>query len=298
MGKNQFEDNATNALVLILRGNNKAKARLIFDFLVSKCNPKPKFEDVDYFSTRESTTDQTKPDITIHYKNNKFNDYHIEVKDKNSALTDSEKNPKSRDVFLIPDDYKHEKDIKSEILYWKDLFEKIDTEFGGECFDELKLTRASLWIKESGSFDAYVAKALKLFCYLAKDYEEIKFEAFDEYFIQDENQGFWISIEISPTAIDNYILLSFEKEDVLIEWQKLNKNDSFTKTATAKLEKDHYEHFQNQYVHTYCKKIANRSDFMKMAILDNYKKTEEFKEFEEIIIKEFNKLRAIYEECN
>ncbi|GEM_PF-3874338 len=111
---NQFEDNATNALVLILKGRNKTKAKFIFDFLIKKWNKKIDFENLDEVKTREEFNlkngKTTKPDIVLKFKSN-IPDYKVEVKDKNAKLTSSEKDPTSRDVFLIPENYIYKKDI-------------------------------------------------------------------------------------------------------------------------------------------------------------------------------------------
>lgn len=216
---NQFEDNATNALVLILKGRNKTKAKFIFDFLISKSDMREKvsFEDLSDVRTREkfyfNKKKYTVPDILLKFKNN-LQEYKVEVKDKNSGLTDGEKNKKNRDVFLIPKGYRHEREIPIEnIIYWEKLFKEIDLEFGGECFDELNLTRDSLGIRSIASFDSYLAKALEVFCYLSAKEDFIKFKKLSQLWKDtDKYQGFWIECE------DNYIF-SFEKEDILIEYE-------------------------------------------------------------------------------
>lgn len=215
MEKNQFEDNATNALVLILRGKNRAKAKLIFDFLIEKWKNKGGivFDDLDAVETRKSLRDNTTPDIVLKFKNNS-QECKVEVKDKNSGLTDGEKAINNRDVFLIPEGYSHKDDIPiKSIIYWETLFRRIDFEFGGECFDELNLTRDSLGIRSIASFDSYLAKALEVFCYLSAKEDFIKFKKLSQLWKDtDKYQGFWIECE------DNYIF-SFEKEDILIEYE-------------------------------------------------------------------------------
>lgn len=77
---NQFEDNATNALVLILRGKNKARAKLIFDFLYSKYEKThPQFEDLEEITTRESLNDNTKPDIAAQIQGRTAYEYLVDI---------------------------------------------------------------------------------------------------------------------------------------------------------------------------------------------------------------------------
>ena len=136
----------------------------MFDFLVQFNKEDLLFSDFLKAETQESLTG-TRPDLTLYFKNNK--EYYIEVKDKNSALTDSEKLKDNRHVFLIPNNYRE--DLKKQIptdhiLYWEALFKKIDDEFNGLHFPELKVTKETLGIKgeQIMTLDTYKAKVYEV----------------------------------------------------------------------------------------------------------------------------------------
>lgn len=142
----QLEDNATKSLSFILNTGSKVRKKLILDFLVLNDNSQYSYEEFIECKTQEKQGD-TIPDLILYFKNRK--EFKIEVKDKNSTLTKAEKEETTRDLFLIPKEYKYENEFpeNAKIKYWEDLFDKIDEEFNGQGFDEMNVTRFCLGIK-------------------------------------------------------------------------------------------------------------------------------------------------------
>lgn len=108
------EDEVTSHLGT-LEGEDK---KIVYDFLL-----KPfKFTHKDVISVDVRTQHlNTIPDLEIHCV---FRTIKVEVKIKDADLTESEREPINRDLFLIPRGYRYENEIPSQCkkLLWEDLF--------------------------------------------------------------------------------------------------------------------------------------------------------------------------------
>lgn len=135
---NIYENAATEAIRSFFDNEPRWKNEILFNFLLEPFNLK--LDDIEKIET-QNYLKGTIPDFTVKTKNNgalKF-----EVKINNVGLTSSEKGEKNRDAFLIRKNYIHIKDIRPtcKILYWEDLFERIDKKGAMTEFARLALVR-------------------------------------------------------------------------------------------------------------------------------------------------------------
>lgn len=106
---------------------------------------------------------------------------------------------------------------------------------------------------------SYLAKALEVFCYMTKN-NAIKFKELTQLWRDSEkDQGFWIKCE------DNF-MFSFEKEDILIEYEYGEKNiKNIEKEFREKYASDYNEKygvFNGDKCKTFYIKVFNRTDLM------------------------------------
>lgn len=262
----QFEDNATKSLALILNHSYRAKKKLIFDFLVQHHKEKFKFENFDSAETHAKLNGSI-PDLILHFSGTD-DVYRIEVKDKDSQLTDSERDRTNRDVFLIPKDYSYEKDIPVvEKIYWEDLFEQIDDEFDGLQFEELKLTRHTLGI-ERGKFmtlDTYKARLFEIFSRLEAINPSFKVDFDNENnditHYEKDDDGWNIVYFDCGTVFTNDTLKDaeigchfwFGNEEVYIAFGNNKKDDYFSCYYDDLISAENYEDTNTEYENNYSK---------------------------------------------
>lgn len=135
---NIYENAATEAIRSFFDNEPRWKNEILFNFLLEPFNLK--LDDIKKIET-QNYLKGTIPDFTVTTKNN--GDLKFEVKINNVGLTSSEKGEKNRDAFLIRKNYIHIKDIRPtcKILYWEDLFERIDKKGAMTEFARLALVR-------------------------------------------------------------------------------------------------------------------------------------------------------------
>ncbi|MBO4726891.1 MAG: hypothetical protein J5631_00545 [Spirochaetaceae bacterium] len=135
---NIYENLATQAITSFFNNEPLWKKEILFDFLLEPFSLK--LADIMDVITQDNLK-ETIPDFTIITKDNKR--YRYEVKINNSALTASELEKDTRDVYLIRKNYYYESNIPStnKKLYWEDLFEKIDKFEATKDFARLDLIR-------------------------------------------------------------------------------------------------------------------------------------------------------------
>lgn len=138
---NLYENAATEAIASFFYHEPRWKNEILFDFLLEPFG-------YDFKNVKDVTTQDvlkgTIPDFTMQLEDDKGKrSVCFEVKINNDGLTEAEKKDRSRDAFLIRKNYIHVKDIRSEckILYWEDLFEKIDKKGAMKEFARLALIR-------------------------------------------------------------------------------------------------------------------------------------------------------------
>ena len=135
---NIYENLATQALTSFFYNEPLWKKEILFDFLLEPFSLK--LADILGIKTQDNLK-ETIPDFTVITNNNKR--YRYEVKINNSALTASELEEGTRDAYLIRKTYYYKSSIPSsnKILYWEDLFEKIDKLEATKDFARLDLIR-------------------------------------------------------------------------------------------------------------------------------------------------------------
>lgn len=136
---NLYENVATQAIATFFYQEPLWKKKILFDFLLKPFGLA--YEDVQDVETQDNLKD-TIPDFTIVLKDQKR--IKFEVKINNTGLTESERNKQKRDAFLVRRNYSHEDEIPlkdDKILYWEDLFKKIDEEGATNEFSRLILVR-------------------------------------------------------------------------------------------------------------------------------------------------------------
>ncbi|MBR4824038.1 MAG: hypothetical protein IKZ86_04515 [Spirochaetaceae bacterium] len=135
---NIYENLATQALTSFFYNEPLWKKEILFDFLLEPFELN--LANVEDVITQDNLK-ETIPDFTIITKDNRR--YRYEVKINNSGLTASELENDTRDVYLIRKNYYYESNIpqSNKILYWEDLFEKIDKLGATKDFARLELIR-------------------------------------------------------------------------------------------------------------------------------------------------------------
>ncbi len=139
---NIYENLATQAITSFFYNEPFWKKKILFDFLLSPFDDL-EFSDIDEVKTQDNLK-ETIPDFTIITENKKIR---YEVKINNTDLTPSEQKKGSRDAYLIRKNYYHYYKIpqklkkEKKILYWEDLFEKIDKLGATKDFSRLDLIR-------------------------------------------------------------------------------------------------------------------------------------------------------------
>lgn len=135
---NLYENVATQAIVTFFYQEPLWKKKILFDFLLEPFSRK--YEDVQDVETQDNLKG-TIPDFTIVLKDQRIK---FEVKINNTGLTESERNKQNRDAFLVRRNYSHKDEIPlkdDKILYWEDLFEKIEKIGATNEFSRLTLVR-------------------------------------------------------------------------------------------------------------------------------------------------------------
>ena len=133
-----YENIATQAIATFFYQEPLWKKKILFDFLLEPFSRK--YEDVQDVETQDNLKD-TIPDFTIVLKDQRIK---FEVKINNTGLTESERNKQNRDAFLVRRNYSHKDEIPlkdDKILYWEDLFRKIDEEGAKNEFSRLTMVR-------------------------------------------------------------------------------------------------------------------------------------------------------------
>ena len=102
---NLYENVATESIASIFYNESKWKKELVFDFLLKPFGLT--LSDVWDVKTQDKLK-ETIPDFTIVTK---CREIHFEVKINDDNLTDSEKDKKSRDAFLVRKNYAHLEEI-------------------------------------------------------------------------------------------------------------------------------------------------------------------------------------------
>ena len=135
---NLYENAATQAIASFFHHEPLWKNELLFGFLLEPFGiPLVDVKDV----VTQDHLQGTIPDFTI--KTQKGN-IHFEVKIKDVPLTASEMEANSRDAFLVRKNYSHRSEIpveKDKILFWEDLFARIDEKGAANEFTRLALVR-------------------------------------------------------------------------------------------------------------------------------------------------------------
>lgn len=126
-----LENTATTTIVNLFNSHQREnyKAKLVFDFLLTAVTNEYRFEDINSVTEQESNEEGTSiPDFVINFGQRTERRY--EVKINNAPLTEAERVPGNRHVFLVPRDYTYIDNIKdelrAEILFWEDLFDLLD----------------------------------------------------------------------------------------------------------------------------------------------------------------------------
>ena len=139
---NIYENLATQAITSFFYNEPLWKKKVLFDFLLTPFNLE--LSDIAEVKTQDNLK-ETIPDFTIRTKDN--NTFRYEVKTNNSDLTFSEQKNNSREAYLIRKNYYHYDKIPkklrdgNKILYWEDLFKKIDKLGATKDFSRLDLIR-------------------------------------------------------------------------------------------------------------------------------------------------------------
>ena len=146
---NIHENVATQAITSFFYQEPLWKKEIIFDFLLEPFNLK--FTDIKDVKTQDNLK-ETIPDFSIITNDGKKIRYEIKIND--ADLTTSERKINTRDAYLICREYRHIDDIPSllkkdkRILYWEDLFEKIDKLGATKEFARLDLVREYIKVPE------------------------------------------------------------------------------------------------------------------------------------------------------
>ena len=136
---NIHENVATQAIATFFHQEPLWKKKILFDFLLKPFGLA--YEDVQDVETQDNLKD-TIPDFTIVLKDQKR--IKFEVKINNTGLTESERNTHKRDAYLVRRNYSHEDEIPlkdDKILYWEDLFRKIEKIGAEKEFARLDMVR-------------------------------------------------------------------------------------------------------------------------------------------------------------
>ncbi|MEE3409876.1 MAG: hypothetical protein VZQ47_00740 [Treponema sp.] len=138
---NVYENAATEAIRSFFDNEPRWKKEILFNFLLEPFNLN--LDEIEYIETQDYLK-ETIPDFIIKTKNN--GSIKFEVKINNAALTDSERKKSSRDVFLLPKGYIHNKKIPKSCkrLFWEDLFELIERKGAMQEFARLGLIQEYL----------------------------------------------------------------------------------------------------------------------------------------------------------
>lgn len=138
---NIYENAATEAIRSFFDTEPRWKKEILFNFLLEPFNLN--LDDIEYIETQDYLKN-TIPDFTIKTKNN--GSIKFEVKINNAALTYSERKKSSRDVFLLPKEYIHNKKIPKDCkrLFWEDLFDLIERKGAMQEFARLGLIQEYL----------------------------------------------------------------------------------------------------------------------------------------------------------
>lgn len=135
---NIHENVATQAIATFFYQEPLWKKKILFDFLLKPFGLA--YEDVQDVETQDNLKD-TIPDFTIVLKDQRIK---FEVKINDADLTESERSKQNRDAFLVRRNYSHKDEIPlkdDKILYWEDLFRKIDEEGATNEFSRLAMVR-------------------------------------------------------------------------------------------------------------------------------------------------------------
>ena len=133
-----YENVATQAIATFFHQEPLWKKKILFDFLLKPFGLA--YEDVQDVETQDNLKD-TIPDFTIVLKDQRIN---FEVKINDAELTESERNKQNRDAFLVCRNYSHKDEIPlkdDKILYWEDLFKKIEKIGATNEFSRLTMVR-------------------------------------------------------------------------------------------------------------------------------------------------------------
>lgn len=135
---NIYENVATEAIASFFSKEPVWKKEVLFNFLLEPFHMELK--DIKDVITQDNLKG-TIPDFSIITSDRK--EIRFEVKINNTGLTDSEKQENTRDAFLIRKQYQHINEVPgtAKILYWEDLFEKIDNMGATKDFARLDLVR-------------------------------------------------------------------------------------------------------------------------------------------------------------
>ncbi len=143
---NLYENAATEAIVLLFKKGKLWQKELVFNYLLEpfKKNDKEPYTvtDIKDVISQDNLKD-TIPDFTIILSDDQKIRY--EVKINNVGLTESEKKDKTREAFLVVDDYAHMDSIKNPIRTWNELFSRIDKKEATDDFAILDLVRNYLF---------------------------------------------------------------------------------------------------------------------------------------------------------
>ena len=141
---NIYENVATQAITSFFYNEPLWKKEFLFNFLLKPL--RLKYSSIKDVITQDNLK-ETVPDFTIITKDGR--EFYYEIKINNSDLTPSERNKKTRDVYLIRRNYSHRNEIpfskneddQKRIIYWEDLFEEIDKIGATKDFARLDLIR-------------------------------------------------------------------------------------------------------------------------------------------------------------
>ena len=134
---NLYENAATQAIATFFHREPLWKKEILFNFLLEPFGLK--LENIKDVVTQNSLQG-TIPDFTIKTSDR---DIHFEVKINDATLTPSEREEATRDAFLVRANYAHLSELpkKTKVLYWEDLFRRIDKQGATKEFARLVLVR-------------------------------------------------------------------------------------------------------------------------------------------------------------